>query len=127
LFLCAQGLSRARNHDSAYRSRREDRKAREGIRARGVSYRYERTEELVEHLRWYSLGIRARWIQGCRSPRSGSPDHAPRSEDGRAITILPRFALELQWEAKSSFDKFWTFVIERHLQQRSNGLRVGNQ
>jgi hypothetical protein len=26
-----------------------------------------------------------------------------------------RFALEPQWEAKPSFDKFWTFVIERHL------------
>ena len=58
---------------------------------------------------------------------AASPDHAPRSEDGRAIKILPRFALELQWEAKSSFDKLWTFVIERHLQQLSDGLRVGNQ
>jgi hypothetical protein len=66
--------------DSTYRRGREDRKAREGIGARGLSYRHERIEELIEYLYRYRYCVRARWIQGDRSARAGSPDHAPQSE-----------------------------------------------
>src|SRR5262249_1002967 len=88
LFLGSQKLSGARDHDSTCRRGREDRKACEGIGARGLSYRHEHIEELVEYFRWHSLDVRARWLQGSRSPRAGSPHHAPRPEGTPAVKLL---------------------------------------
>src|SRR5262249_49404733 len=84
LFFRPQGLSAARDHDSTYHRGREDRKACEGFGARGLSYRHERIEEFVEYL-CNSLDVRARWLQGSRSPRDGTSDHAPRFEGTHAI------------------------------------------
>jgi GNAT superfamily N-acetyltransferase len=43
----------------------------------------------------HSVDVRARWLQGSRSPRAGSPDHAPRSEGTPAIKLLDADDCEL--------------------------------
>jgi hypothetical protein len=88
LFLRAKGLSPARGHDPTYLCGFEDRKAREGAGARKLSYRHKRTEEHIEYLYRYRRCVRTRGIQGGRSPRTGSPHHAPRSEANRAMKLL---------------------------------------
>ena len=85
-FFVRRDYRRQRDHDSACRRGREDRKAREGIGARGLSYRYERIEELVEYFCRHSLDVRARRLQGSRSPHAGSPHRAPRFEGTPAVT-----------------------------------------
>jgi hypothetical protein len=64
----------------AYRCGFEDCKTREGTCARGLPGRYDRAEEHLEHLHRNGLCVRRRGLQGGRSPRRGSPDHAPRSK-----------------------------------------------
>jgi Acetyltransferase (GNAT) family len=46
------------------------------------------SKRLVEYFCWHSLDVRARWLQGSRSPRAGSPHHAPRSEGTPAVKLV---------------------------------------
>jgi hypothetical protein len=108
LLLRAKGLSPAMGHDSTYLRGFEDRKAREGAGARRLSYRHKRTEEHIEYLYRRRRGVRTRGIQGGRSPRIGSPHHAPRSEGNRARKLLdaaPMTAISIRGSEIRSFGR----------------------
>src|SRR5215469_1493068 len=53
----------------------------------GLSHRHKHIEELVEYFCRHGLDVRARRLQGSRSPRAGSSDHAPRSEGAPAVKL----------------------------------------
>src|SRR5262245_2445358 len=92
-FFRAQGLSPARDHDPARRRGGKDRKTGEGIGARGLSDRHERSEELVEYFCRHSRDLRARQLQGSPAARRLARSCATisRCYRGRALSrVKPR-------------------------------------